>query len=211
MKKLILSALIIAALTSCKKLNDVLPEQTTPDNNTVTNPAPTAEEAALLTTLPVTPVVYNTNAQVVTTSVTDNKLNLAFDEKVQLLIDKERFNSSWYIVFNEDYTGSYLEGLDFKTTTQWGVEVENWKPYNLHQIDKTVSDTTIGSKKVVNVKFVRKFNFYKVFETNEQAVAKQNELKGKTQPIKFLTRYQPDTDTTRFQKVTVNITYQNQK
>lgn len=206
MKRILLSAIIIIAFASCKKLNDVLPESTIPNEQTVTKPA-TEEDKKLLAALTITPVINQPAAQVIKTSVEGSKLNLVFNEQVQLLIDKERYSKSWYIMFTEDYTGTALQGLDYITVTQWGTTVKNWKSYNLNQFEKTVADTTIGGKVIVNVKFARKFTFYKEFDTAEQAVTQQEALEGKTQTIKFATRYEPDTDSTRFYNVSAKVIF----
>ncbi|RVU00470.1 hypothetical protein EOD41_13415 [Mucilaginibacter limnophilus] len=206
MKKIILSALLITVFASCKKLNDVLPA------SDISNPQtgaviPTAEEGKLLASLKVTPVVENAQQQIVKASVSGTTLNLAYAEKVHLIIDKDRYTKSWYIVFDEDFKNTQLNGLDYKMKMQWGDTVLNWKPYNLHQIDKTVTDTTIGGVKVVNVKFERTFNFFKQYATAQEANNKLEEIAGKKEQVKFLTRYQPDTDTTRFYVNTANLVY----
>ncbi|MCC8409368.1 hypothetical protein LJ707_10530 [Mucilaginibacter sp. UR6-1] len=206
MKRIILSALTIVAFASCKKLNDVLPDSTIPNNQEVTKPA-TEEDKKLLATLTITPVIYKTPVQVISTSVEGSKLNLAFNEKVHLLIDKDRYSSSWYIIFNEDYSGTALQGLDYTTVTQWGTTVKNWKSNNLNQFVKIVTDTTIAGKTVVNVKFERKFNFYKEYDSAEQAITQQTALEGKTETVKYVTRYEPDSDTTRFYNVTAKVIY----
>ncbi|MBE9586891.1 hypothetical protein IM792_20750 [Mucilaginibacter sp. JRF] len=208
MKRILLSALIITALSSCGKLNDVLPDSaaTKPATGNITRPT-TQEDLKLLNMITVTPVIFETPTQVVTTSVDGSTLNLALNERVHLLMDKDRFENSWSIVFNEDYTGSIFNGLDYTTETQWGTTVHNWRTNNLNQFVKTVTDTTIAGTTVVNVKFERNFNYYKNFDSAEQAQAQQAVLQGKTQTIKFATRYEPDTDTTRYHTITAKVVF----
>ncbi|GAA4336190.1 hypothetical protein GCM10023149_44760 [Mucilaginibacter gynuensis] len=194
MRKLILSALLIAVFASCKKLSDVVPAKgvgtETPNN---TDPVVTPEEeAALLASLKITPLNYKVQEQQIKASVTGSKLTLAFDEKIHLLIDKDRYNTSWYIYFNEDYSNTAFADFDFTTKLQWGDVSQNYKPFNLNQIDKTVSDTTIAGVAVVNVKFERELKFFKNYETTEAANAKLNALIGTREDMKFSTSYMPD-------------------
>ena len=207
MKRIILSTLIIAALASCKKLNDVLPEQDYKDDNTSVNIPATPEEKTLLTSIKVTPVFENTSNQKVLVSTTGNQLNLTYNEEVQLLIDKERYDNAWYVIFKEDFSNTLLDGVDYKMVMQWGETVLNWKPYNLHQIDAQRTDTTIAGVKVLNVKFKRTFNFFKDYSSEAEATAKASAIVGKKEVLKFLTRYEPDSDTTRHYVSSVNLQY----
>lgn len=206
MKKILLSALLISIFASCKKLNDVLPASDPKDNTENIKPT-SPEDGKLLASLKVTPIIYNPQVQSIKVSTIDKQLNLDFAQNVQLLIDAERFNTTWYVMFKEDFSANTFANFDFNMTQPWGAETHNWKSANLNQMDYTKTDTTIGGVKVVNVKFKRVFKFYKEYSTSKEATDKANELTGKKELVKFLTRYEPDADTTRYNVTAINAIY----
>ncbi|RYY33960.1 MAG: hypothetical protein EOP46_14965 [Sphingobacteriaceae bacterium] len=207
MKKIILSALLIAVFASCKKLNDVLPESNISEpGNTIT--VPTAEEGKLLASIKVTPAIQDdAGAQIVKASVNDKTLTLAYSQRVHVLADKERYESAWHVYFNEDFKNTQLDGLDFRMKMGWGETVFNWKPNDMDQIEKTMTDTVIGGVKVLNIRFERTYNFFKEYNTPEEATAKMEAVVGKKEKLRLLTRYEPDTDSTRFFVSTVDLQY----
>ncbi|RCH53643.1 hypothetical protein DJ568_16540 [Mucilaginibacter hurinus] len=204
MKKLFYLAITLSIFTSCKKELDKPQLPTKPV--TIIKPV-SPGDAKLLSTLQQTPVNYNPKPQLTTVSVSGTQLNLTYNQNVKLLIDAKRYISAWYVVFREDYASTAFADFDFTTTLAWGATAENWVPDNIKQIDHTVRDTVIGNTKVIKLSFNRTLNFYKKYETNAQAIEKMSALIGKQERIKFLTRYQPDTDTTRYDEAVVDIIY----
>lgn len=204
MKKILFSALLLSVVfASCRKLKDVAPEP----NKTTPTEAGTKEDSTLLLSLKATPMAYNIQTQTVKTSVTGNQLNLDFTEKVQLLIDADRYQSSWYVMFKEDYSKTTFANFDYKTTLAWDTVSTNWKPANLKQLKYTATDTTIAGAKVVNVKFTRVFTFYKTYANAGLAQDVMNSLTNKQEKITFLTRYEPDDNSSLYNSSTVNIVY----
>jgi hypothetical protein len=204
MKKILLSALLISIFASCKKLNDVLPASDPKDNTENIKPA-NPDDGKLLASIKVTPVMYNPQTQSIKVSTEDKKLNLLYTEKVQLLIDAERF--TWYVLFKEDFSDNQFAGFDFNMMQKWGTETHNWKPDNVNQMDFTKTDTTIAGVKVVNLRFQRVFKFYKEYSSSTEATDKMNALVGKQEKIKFQTRYEPDTDESRYNVTSVSAVY----
>lgn len=178
-----------------------------PNGSTSTTKPVSSEDKKLLITLKTTPITYNPQQQSVVASVDGNQLNLLYNEKAELLIDADRYKSAWYIVFKEDFSNTQFADFNFTSELAWGAIAENWTPDNLKQMQHTETDTIIAGVKVVNVKFNRVFKFHKAYQTSEEATSKLASIVGKQEPIKFLTRYQPDADTTHYDVTTVNVAY----
>ncbi|RYZ97109.1 MAG: hypothetical protein EOP47_22460 [Sphingobacteriaceae bacterium] len=202
MNKVIFSVLLLLLFASCGK--DVAPPAPETTKHTI---QVTPEDIKLVASLKITPLTHDVKTQVIKVNTIDKQLSLAFTENVQLLIDAERFENSWYIMFKEDFSATTFADFDYKTKLAWDTVSTNWRPYNLRQIKHTVTDTLIAGARVINVKFQRVFTFYKDYETTGQATDKMNALVGRSEIIKFLTRYEPDADTTRYHTITVNAIY----
>ena len=126
-------------------------------------------------------VKYQTDAQIVKTSVSNDTLHLDLYQKVGLLVDPYDYSHTWALCLIQDFSNSYLKDLHFDTpsnSTSSGY-VHDWIPINLNDVapdQKTTANVTVNGKQYVLVTITRLFKFYNILASNQAAVTKQNEL-----------------------------------
>lgn len=118
-------------------------------------------------------------AQTVKTSVENNRLKLDHQAVTKILVDPLEYTRSWAIVLEENWEGTFLNGLDYTCLNEFGTYAFNWRASNLHHINtnqKSVSDVTYEGKKMKQITVTRTFHFYKDFPNQQAAIDQQNQV-----------------------------------
>ena len=117
--------------------------------------------------------------QIVKTSVENNRLKLDHNEKIDIYVDPVEFSRLWAVALEENWEGTYLNGLDFTCMNEFGTQAFNWRAGNLnnvHSSQKTVTVVTVDGKRMKKISVNRTFHFYKDFPNQQAAIDKQNAL-----------------------------------
>lgn len=178
-KNILLIALAIFSLTSCKKeVIDFNPGSKT--ENTGNTEKPSEDELLRKITI-------NIPAQNVKTSVAGNVLTMVYTEDVNVVLDANGYDLSYSIRFNENFFASYLYKLSYTVPAPNDSYTTDWAGNDLKVLNEvTKSNTTVNGKAMVSMHLLRKFTFTKSFATEQEAVNQQNVLLAtKTDVVKF--------------------------
>ena len=124
-------------------------------------------------------IKFDVNDQVVKTRVGNDTLYLDYDERVNFLVEPSEYAHSWALQLQEDFTKSYLNGLNFSALSEANIYATNWVSQNLnnvHPSQKSVVDTTVNGKKYTKIRIARTFKFVSVLANQQAATDKQNTL-----------------------------------
>ena len=117
--------------------------------------------------------------QIVKTTVENNRLKLDHNERIDILVDPNEYKRLWAVALEEDWNGTYLNGLDYTILNEFGTYAFNWRAGNLnnvHSSQKSVTDVTVDGKRMTKISISRTFHFYKDFPNQQAATEKQNQL-----------------------------------
>jgi len=177
MKPIFTVILIALTIAGCSKKNDVKP--TTSGNVTTT----TSADSSTTTTTKLTAAdslhmpTFGISAQIVTTSVSGVNLYMKLDENINLIMTAAGYQQTSAIHLLEDFKSSSLNAFEYTTVAEGGNVTLNWVDDNLNNVIlKSVADTIINGKSMVRVNVNRVFTFFKVYDSNQSAVAEQNVL-----------------------------------
>jgi hypothetical protein len=156
-------------------------------------------------------ISFEMEDQQVKTSVSADTLYLDFYEKVNFLLDKSEFNSTWGIGKDQDFSKTNLDKLHFTALAEYGNIAYDWVTLNLnntHPSQKTVSDVTVNGKQYTKVSLSRVFHFFNPLQDNAAATAKESSLLSvKTDSVKYTVFYFQDNINSQPSTVTRAITY----
>jgi len=182
--------LIFAAIlfSGCTKNNDVAPQNNNNNNSTGTTlPDPAS---GLSHDDSIHMPKFNINRQIVKTSVSGSKLNLVFNENVDILFAAEAYQKISAIHLTEDFKTTLLNGFDFSTVAEGGNTTLNWVDDNLNNVIlKKVTDTVIRNVNMVKINVNRPFTFFKSYSSNKDAVNAQAAFISKTDDTVVFTSY----------------------
>jgi hypothetical protein len=191
--KLIFTTILIAfTLASCSKKSDVKPNSTAdggktsstiPGDSTTTGSKLTADDSLHMPG-------FGVSTQIVTTSVSGTNLFLKLNENVNLIMTAAGYNKTSGVHLLENFKNSSLAGFDFTTVAEGGNTTLNWVDDNLNNVIlKTVTDTVINGQSMVKINVNRVFTFFKVYDSNQLAVAEQNTVLGISSDTIVFTNY----------------------
>jgi hypothetical protein len=118
-------------------------------------------------------------AQTVKTNVENNRLKLDHYAVTKILVEPVEYSRSWAIVLEENWEGTYLNGLDYNCMNEFGTYAFNWRASNLHHMNtnqKSVADVTVEGKRMKQITISRTFHFYKDFPNQQAAINEQNQV-----------------------------------
>jgi hypothetical protein len=175
MYKYITLILIMAAFSSCSKLQDDFVNPVNGKNETINDGSGT----------------YNINLtitdQEVMTSVKDDTLFLDYHEKVSLLLNPKDYENSSAVHFKEDFSKSSLAGYHYRMLNNENKYIYDSADDNLNNVTiKSASTVTIDGKKYTKLDLERVFSFFKAYKQQQLAAEDQaNILKITTDKISF--------------------------
>jgi len=191
--RLIFTTILIAfTLASCSKKSEVKPNSTADGGKTSTTiPGDSTTTGSKLTAADSLHMPgFGVSTQIVTTSVSGTNLFLKLDENVNLIMTAAGYNQTSAIHLLENFKNSSLAGFDYTTVGQDGNTILNWVDDNLNNVTtKTITDTLINGQSMVKVNVNRVFTFFKVYDSNQLAVAEQNTLLVITNDTIVFTNY----------------------
>jgi len=117
---------------------------------------------------------FNTAAQQIKTSVTNQKLALLFNENVNILLTADGYDKTSAIHLAEDFYDTMFSSFDFTTVNEYGFVTPDWVDDNLNNVIKTVKDTVINNVHMVNVNVNRQFTFFRTYDSNQTAINQQS-------------------------------------
>ena len=175
MYKYITLVLIIAALSSCSKLQDDIVNPVKGGNETVNDGSGTYT------------INLTINDQEVMTSVKDDTLFLDYHEKVTLLLNPKDYENSSAVHFKEDFSKSILAGYHYRMLTNDNKYIYDSADDNLNNVTiKSASTVTIDGKKYTKLELERVFSFFKAYKQQQLASEDQaNVLKITNDKISF--------------------------
>ena len=172
MKKLLLFAFAAVTLASCQKSGT--------EGNPTSTTVSTENYAALN---------IKTSAQVVKAGVTDNVLNMTYNEDVTVIADSSMIKSNWTIYLKEDFTGTQLAGYHYNSITKFGVNATDWVDDNLNNVIlRSSKDTLINNKLFVIKRITRSFAYAQTYASATAATKVLSQLL-KTTDIMAFTSY----------------------
>ena len=157
MKRMILALSILSIVTGCSKSN--VKEKLDPN------------KAYFMR--------YDAGDQSVKMRVSNDTLRLNFYENINLLVDPKDYANSWAVHLIEDFSNSYMNGLNFDALATAAGYAHDWVPINLNDAapgQKTTTNVTVDGKQYVKLTIKRLFEFYNKLGTNQAAVNQQNAL-----------------------------------
>lgn len=177
MKKLLLfPALIVLALTSCKKEKKSGPGSS----------LPVAVESYKALTI-------KTSPQTVKMKVTGNQLNMVYNEDVTLLLDSGALAKSYAVHLKEDFSTTKLNDYDYHSITKWGINATNWVDDNLNNVVvQSSKDTLINNHIFVKKRITRTFIYQIAYDNATAATAVMNGLLKQTDILTFSAYYAPE-------------------
>lgn len=174
MKKVLLFALTLVTLASCKK-----------DKNQGSSASvPVGENYAALN--------IRTTDQVVKVSTAANVLNMVYNEDVTLILDSAKLGGSWAVHLKEDFTGTRLAAYDYHSLSKYGVNATNWVDDNLNNIVlRSSKDTLIAGRMFVKKRITRSFIYQKSYASAADAAGVMDQLLQQTDIIAFNAWFTP--------------------
>jgi hypothetical protein len=164
--------LVALAFIGCNKSSDVNPGSKSVGSAISTTP--------LTSTVPSTHddsihvVSFIATPQMVISSVSDTILTLTFNENVNLLLTAAGYQQTSAVHLLENFKSTLLAGFDFTTVDEQGNTTLNWVDDNLNNVIlKTITDTVINKVQMVKINVHRPFTFFKLYGSNQAALAEQ--------------------------------------
>ena len=190
MKKITLFVLSALALASCKKSgNEGYP-------------------SSAISVQSYTALNIKTTGQVVKVAVTDNILNLIYNEDVTLILDSANLAQNWTVHLKEDFIGTQLANYHYRSLTKHGVNISDWVDDNLNNIVLHSSkDTLINNRLFVKKRIRRSFVYQKFYDSAADANQVLNQLLKQTDIITFSSYYTPTSPGISYAVNTAKLTY----
>lgn len=174
---------IVIAFAGCSKVTVDTPTSLVSNRSTISTTTGATSTTVVTPAVALSFELYNQGVKV---NLSNKTLTMNYYENITLVARKDSLQTSWSIIFTEDFKLTQLNNFNYTTTSKTGAVTTNYAEPNLNNITiSSTRDSTVNGVACTKISFNRNFLFSSTYTTSTAAGAEYDYLLNNRETIGF--------------------------